>query len=84
VLRSSAHRLTAEWHFDNTWIAEAEASYELGDRLQLSALPRAFVVREGPAGIAELRVYGAHELPLTDHRTGEEGLLVGGREIPPL
>ncbi len=23
--------------------------------------------------IADLRVYGAHERPLTDHRTGEEG-----------
>ncbi len=84
TLRSAAHEITAQWHLDNVWIAEAEASYEFQDWLQLNALPRAFVVCEGQDGISDLRIYGAHEQPLTDHRTGEEGLLVGGREIPPL
>jgi len=83
-LRSSAHRITAQWHVDNVWIAEVEASYELQDYLEMNALPRVFVVRMGADGIRELRVYGAHERPLSDHRTGEEGMWVGERWIPPL
>jgi SnoaL-like domain len=83
-LRSTTHRITAQWHQDNVWIAELEASYELRDYLQLKALPRAVVVRVGPGGIADLRVYGAHERPLMEHRTGEEGMWVGGRWVPPL
>ncbi len=66
------------------WIAEVDCSYELQDWLQLNALPRAFVLRMGPEGIIDLRAYGAHEQPLTEHRTGEEGMWVGGRWIPPL
>jgi SnoaL-like domain len=83
-LRSTTHRITAQWHQDNVWIAELEASYELRDYLQLKALPRAVVVRVGPDGIADLRVYGAHERPLMEHRTGEKGMWVGGRWVPPL
>lgn len=84
TLRSTAHRITAQWHEDNVWIAEVEADYELQDWLQLKALPRVFIVRTGEGGIADLRVYGAHEHPLTDHRTGDEGMWVGGRWMPPL
>jgi hypothetical protein len=84
TLRTTTHRITAEWHEDNVWIAEVEASYELQDWLQINELPRAFVLRDGPDGFADLRVYGAHERPLTDHRTGEEGMWVGGRWVPPL
>ena len=83
-LRSNSHRITAQWHQDNVWIAEVDGSYELQDYLQLNALPRAFVLRMGPDGIADLRAYGAHEQPLTKHRTGEEGMWIGGRWIPPL
>jgi hypothetical protein len=83
-LRSTTHRITAQWHEDDVWIAEVDASYELRDWLQISALPRAFIVRAGPDGISELRVYGAHEHRLSEHRTGEEGMRVGGRWIPPL
>ncbi len=83
-LRSTTHTITAEWHEGEVWIAEVEASYELRDYLQLKDLPRAFVVRMGQAGIADVRVYGAHEQPLTEHRTGEEGMWVGTRWIPPL
>jgi hypothetical protein len=83
-LRSTSHRITAQWHVDDVWIAEVDASYELRDWLQLNALPRAFVLREGDAGIADLRVYGAHEHPLAEHRTGEEGMWIGTRWIPPL
>jgi hypothetical protein len=83
-LRSTTHEITAEWHQDDVWIAEVEATYELQDWLQIKALPRAFVLREGPDGFVDLRIYGAHEHPLTEHRTGAEGMRVGGRWIPPL
>jgi hypothetical protein len=83
-LRATTHRITAQWHVDNVWIAEVQASYELTDWLQTSPLPRVFVLRDGPQGIVDLRVYGAHERPLSDHHTGEEGMWVGTRWIPPL
>jgi hypothetical protein len=83
-VRSMSHHITAQWHVDDVWIAEVDGSYELLDWLQLNALPRAFVVRDGPNGLIDLRVYGAHEHPLTDHRTGEEGMRIGERWIPPL
>jgi hypothetical protein len=84
TLRSTSHRITGQWHEGNVWIAEAEGTYELQDWLKLTALPRAFIARTGPEGIADLRAYGAHELPLTDHPSGEEGMWVGSRWIPPL
>ena len=84
ALRSSSHLIIAQWYQDGVWIAEVESSYELRDWLRLERLPRAFVAREGPDGIRELHVYGAHEHPITEHRTGEEGMWVGGRWIPPL
>ncbi len=83
-LRTTEHKITAQWHEDDVWIAEVEATYELQDWLKLNALPRAFIARMGTDGIADLRAYGAHEHPLTDHRTGEEGMLIGTRWMPPL
>lgn len=84
VLRSSSHRVTAVWHEDNVWIAEVEADYELRDYLELKALPRAFFIRDGPQGISQMHVYGAHEHPLADHPSGEGGMWIGERWIPPL
>lgn len=84
ALRSTSHKITAQWHPEDVWIAEVDASYELRDYLQLNNLPRVFVLREGNGGIEDLRVYGAHEHPLSEHRTGEEGMWVGTRWIPPL
>lgn len=83
-VRSTAHHITAQWHQDDTWIAEVDASYELRDFLRLQSLRRAVVVRANTTGIVDIRVYGAHEHALTDERDGEEGLWVGGRWIPPL
>jgi hypothetical protein len=83
-LRSMTHRITAQWHQDDAWIAEVEADYELRDWLQLKSLPRAFILRQGPDGITELNVYGAHEHPLSEHRTGDAGMWIGERWIPPL
>lgn len=84
ALRSTTHVITAQWHQDDVWIAEVEASYELRDWLKINGLPRVFIVRMGPDGIADLRVYGAHERPLEDHRRGDEGLWIGDRWVPPL
>jgi SnoaL-like domain len=83
-LRRMEHRVTAQWHVDDVWIAEVDGTYELRDYFQTGALPRVFIARAQADGISELRVYGAHERPLTDHTTGEEGMWVGGRWIPPL
>ncbi len=83
-LRSTTHRITAQWHQDDVWIAETDTSYELRDWLELTALPRVFIVRSGPEGVSELRAYGAHEQQLSDRPTGEEGMWVGGRWVPPL
>jgi hypothetical protein len=84
TLRSTRHVITAQWHQDNVWIAEVAATYELQDRLRLGRLPRAFVLRDGPDGVIDVRVYGAHERPLAEHRTGDEGMWVQNRWIPPL
>lgn len=84
ALRSTTHKTTAAWHEDNVWIAEVDASYEMRDWLQVNDLPRVFIIRSGAAGIHDLRAYGAHERPLTEHRTGDEGMWVGSRWIPPL
>jgi hypothetical protein len=83
-LRSTTHRITAQWHQDGVWIAEVEADYELRDWLRLSGLPRAVFLRRGQSGIDDVRVYGAHERSLADHRSGEEGMWIGERWIPPL
>ncbi len=82
-LLQATHRISAQWHQDDVWIAEVDATYELKDRLRIS-LPRAFVLRDGPDGVVGLHAYGAHERPLTDHRTGEEEMRIGGQWIPPL
>jgi ketosteroid isomerase-like protein len=84
TVRSTTHSITAQWHEGDVWIAEVEASYELRDWLKISALPRACVLREGPDGVAELHVYGAHERQLSDQGTEAEGMRIGGRWIPPL
>ena len=82
-LRSTSHRITAQWREADVWIAEVDATYELRDWLQTSPLPRAFVLRHGPDGIADLRVYGAHEHLLGDPHTPEEAVRIAARWIPP-
>lgn len=82
-LRSLTHQVTAQWHQDDVWIAEVEATYELKDRLKLQ-LRRAFVLRDGPDGFVDLHVYGTHERPFPDHDPGDQGIRLGGRWIPPL
>jgi ketosteroid isomerase-like protein len=84
TLRCTSHRITDQWQFGDVWVAEVEADYERKDRLQLTALPRAFVLRTSAERITDVRVYGARERPLTDYRTGEEGMWIDDRWIPPL
>jgi ketosteroid isomerase-like protein len=83
-LRSCNHRITAQWHQDEVWIAEVEAGYVFHDGMRLDGLPRAFVLREGPGGIVDLRIYGAHEHPLVEEDTLSRGISIGSRLIPPL
>ncbi len=83
-LRSATHRVTAQWHPDDVWIAEVDASYELKDMTRLGVLPRAFIVRAGPDGLSDVRAYGAHEQPLTELGAAEHEMRLGGNWIPPL
>jgi uncharacterized protein (TIGR02246 family) len=83
TILQTTHQISAQWHQDDVWIAEVEATYELKDRARIRR-PRAFVLRDGPDGLVELHVYGAHDHPFADHRAGEEGMRIGGRWIPPL
>lgn len=84
MLRSTTHRITDQWDVDGVSIAEVQAGYELRDWLQLNELPRVFILRLADDRIVDLRVYGAHEQPLSEIPTGEEGMWVGRRWIPPL
>jgi SnoaL-like domain len=82
ILRSTSHEITAQWHQDDVWIAEALANYELRDWLRVEHLPRAMFVRTGADGIRDVRVYGANERQLDDRIS--EPTRVGGRRILPL
>jgi SnoaL-like protein len=84
ALRSSTHRITAQWHEDDVWIAEVDATYELKDLTRLGVLPRAFIVRAGLQGLSDVRVYGAHERPLGELSSREHEMRLGGHWIPPL
>jgi ketosteroid isomerase-like protein len=83
-LRATTHKVTAEWHADDVWIAEVDATYERTDGEQTGELARVIVLRERPNGIADLRAYGAQAPLLTDPHGEEAGMRLGGRWIPPL
>jgi len=81
-LHSASHRVTAEWHVDDVWIAEIDAVYELAEGVRLGPLPRAFIVRVDGEQLIDVRVYGAHERPLDD--PGNPQMSAGGRWPPAL
>jgi hypothetical protein len=83
-VRSLTHDIVSQWQFEDVWIAELLANYELTDWLKIERLPRAIVVRAATDGIREVRVYGANERPLSDHRSGDEAVRIGGRLVLPL
>jgi hypothetical protein len=84
TLRSTSHRITAQWHQDEAWIAETLADYELQDWLRIEGRPSVFIVRTGADGISDVRVYGANERLLTDHPNRERPVRIGGRVVLPL
>jgi hypothetical protein len=84
-LRATTHKITAEWHpEDGVWIAEMQATYELRDHGLRGPYSRATVLRGGPDGIADLRVYGRHELPLTEPEHHYQEVFAGGRWLATL
>jgi hypothetical protein len=83
-LRSTSHKVISEWHEDETWIAEVEASYELRNWLRIEGVPRAMFLRHSSDGIRDARFYGANERPITDEGQDQQMMRIGGRRIPPL
>ncbi len=66
-LRAASHELSAEWNPEPAvWIAEMSARYELGDYSRRGPYQRAMILRAGDDGIEQLRIYGEHELPLSE------------------
>jgi hypothetical protein len=76
------------WHEDRVWVGEVEASYVLADHSILGPVSKVFIVRMAPEGIEELRVYAAVEPSFHEARIRHErernGMMVGGRWVPPL
>jgi hypothetical protein len=66
-LRSAEHDVRSEWHPEpGVWIAELTATYELTDFSKRGPYRRAIIVRAEDDGIHELRIFGAHELRLSE------------------
>jgi ketosteroid isomerase-like protein len=66
-LRGTHHDFTGEWNPEpGIWIAEGTATYELKDFSQRGPFQRLIVVHERDGLISQLRIYGTHELPLTE------------------
>jgi hypothetical protein len=83
-LRAATYRITAQWHpEEDVWIAEVDATYDLSEHGRRGPYPRAIVLR-GSHGIAELRVYGRHELPLTESAVPYQEVLAGNRWLATL
>lgn len=83
-LRAATYRVTAQWHpEEDVWIAEVDATYDLKEHGLRGPYPRAIVLRGGRE-IAELRVYGRHELPLTESAVPYQEVLAGNRWLATL
>jgi hypothetical protein len=66
-LRATHHEITTEWHpEDEVWIAEMSATYELSDYSRRGPYQRAMILRVGDGGIEDMRIYGAHEVRLSE------------------
>jgi hypothetical protein len=88
-LSSTTHTLREHWHQDRVWVGELEASYVLADDSILGPVSKVFIVRMAHNGIEELRVYAAvepafHETRIRHERERDQGMMVGGRWVPPL
>jgi uncharacterized protein (TIGR02246 family) len=83
-LQAATYRVTAQWHpEDDVWIAEVDATYDLKEHGLRGPYPRAVVLRGGRE-IGELRVYGRHELPLTESSVPYREVLAGNRWLATL
>ena len=66
-LRGARHDVTSEWNPQSgVWIAEMTANYELSDYSRRGPFLRVMILRASDAGIEQLHIYGAHELPLSE------------------
>jgi hypothetical protein len=83
-LRTTSHKVVAEWQNGDTWIAELDAAYELRNWLRIEGVPRAVFLRQASEGIGDVRFYGAHEQPIAEAGVDPEMMRLGGRWIPPL
>jgi hypothetical protein len=84
-LTATVYEITSEWRPDDgVWIAELQATYELKEHGRRGPYPRAIVIRGGPDGIDELRIYGRHELPLTESPIRYQEVSAGGRWLATL
>jgi SnoaL-like protein len=84
VVRRVSHEIISQWHHDEVWIAEVSLTYELQDWYLLRDAPRALFVHQGPEGITEWHIYGAHERPLAEHGGDSGELRIGGTPMLPL
>jgi hypothetical protein len=72
-LRGTRHRVESAWHPEpDVWIAELTATYELTDFSERGPYRRVVVARADGDGITDMRIYGAHELPLSEAGRGYE------------
>jgi hypothetical protein len=84
-LSAMTYQITSEWHpEDEVWIAEIQATYDLKDHGRRGPYPRVMVVRSGSDGIVDLRIYGRHELPLTESPIHYREVSTGGRWLATL
>lgn len=88
-LSSTQHVLRDAWHQDQVWIGQIDASYVLKDRSHQGPVSKVMILRIGPDGIEDARVYAAvepsfHEAADRRGRERDRGLLVGEWRLPPL
>ncbi len=70
-LRATEHTVLSEWNPERgLWIAEVIAIYELADFSRRGPFERAIILRSSDDGVADLRIYGAHELPVPESGGG--------------
>ncbi|HTW13304.1 MAG TPA: nuclear transport factor 2 family protein [Solirubrobacteraceae bacterium] len=66
-LRGAHHDVSSEWNPQpGVWIVEMTATYELTDFSERGPYKRLVIAVTGEDGIRQIRVYGAHELPLPE------------------
>ncbi len=84
-LRATSHQVTFEWNPEpGVWIAELDSTYELNSLVELGPYPRAIILRDGPSGIVEMRIYGLHEQPLTASAHPYQEVFGSGHWLPTL